>query len=225
MPRLTRYCKFIQEFQEGLDSYISRSHGNRPCRKLRFDISRALARTLYTGRAYRRDVPKGNLYRLLGKIDKQMAADSYKLQRAWYEKCVYGASKGTVASRWKVRRREIACMEEIWSELKFGLTEYRRLIRDGKTAWRFAVDELHEEITIRLEDRAIGDMLFLALEGYAVPKGKGTLFHRSIRHMPGLDPLQRREAPRSWQALLPLHPLKGRAYPGPGRGIRRPHRL
>ena len=176
MPRLPRYCKFIEEFKQGLDSYIDRSHGNRPCRKLRFDISRALAYTLYTGKACRKDVPKGNLYRILGRIGKQMSADGYKLQRAWYEKCVYGASKGTVASRWKVHRREIKCLEELWSELKFGLTEYRRLIRDSKITWRFAVDELHEEVTIRLEDRAIGDMLFLALEGYAVPKGKGTSF-------------------------------------------------
>jgi hypothetical protein len=176
MPRLTRYCKFIERFKDGLDSYIKRRHGNRPCRKLRFDIIRDLAETLYTGRACRKNVPRGNLHTLLGKIEKQMAADRYRLQRAWYEKCVYGASKGTITSRWKVHKREIKCLENLWSEVGLGLTEYKRLIRDSKTAWRFAVDELHEEIVIRLDDRAIGDMLFLALEGYVVPKGRGTSF-------------------------------------------------
>jgi hypothetical protein len=176
MARLPRYCKFIEEFNQELDSYVKRRHGNRPCRKLRFDISRALACTLYTGKACRQEVPRGKLNALLGKIGKQMAADRYKLARAWYEKRIYGASVGTVTSRWKIHRREIKCLEELWSELKFGRTEYRKLIESGKTAWRFAVDELHEEVTIRLEDRAIGDMLFLALEAYSVPKGKGTSF-------------------------------------------------
>lgn len=176
MPRLPRYCSYVRQFRNGLDSYVKRCHGNRPCRKIRLDITRALANTLFTGRADRKKVPKGNLYRLLGKIEKQIARDRYKLQRAWYEKRIYAASKGTVTSRWKVHKREIKCLEELWSELRLTMSEYRRLIRDGKTPWRFAVDELHEDITIRLEDRSIGDMLLLALEAYAVPKGKGTPF-------------------------------------------------
>ena len=176
MPRLTRYCSFIRQFRGALDSYIKRSHGNRPCRKLRSEILLALGLTLFTGKAYRKNVPGGQLHKMLGKIEKQMAADGHKLARAWYEKCVYGASKTTVASRWKVNKREIRCLEELWTELRLGRTEYKRLLRDSQAPWRYAVDQLHEDITIRLEDRAIGDMLLLAFEGYAVPKGKGTSF-------------------------------------------------
>ncbi len=176
MPRLPRYCEFAERFRSELDSYIRRCHGNRPCRKLRSEMTRALACTLFTGKAQRRTLPGGNLQRLLGEIGKRIAADRYNLQRAWYEKCIYGTSKGTIASRWRVHKREIGCLEGLWSELKFTRSEYRRLIQDSKTSWRFAVDELHEDITIRLEDRAIGDLLLLAFEGYAVPKGKGTSF-------------------------------------------------
>lgn len=176
MPRLPRYCNIIRKFRLELDSYIERCYGKRPCRRVRSDIVRALALSLYTGKAVRKKVPRGKLYTLLGRLDKQMAADSYKLQRAWYEKCIYGTSKGTATSRWRVHKQEIRCLETLWTELKFGLSQYRRLIRDSKTSWRYAVDELHEDITIRLEDRAIGDILLLAFEGYAVPKGKGASF-------------------------------------------------
>jgi hypothetical protein len=137
---------------------------------------RALALTLFTGKPVRKDVPRGKLYTLLGKLGKQVVADSFKLQRAWYEKSIYGTSKGTVKARWRVHAREIKCLEQLWAETGLGMTEYRRLIRESKMAWRFAVDELHEDITIRLEDRAIGDILMLAFEGYAVPKGKGAPF-------------------------------------------------
>ena len=176
MPRLTRYCRLVREFESELDSYIARSHGNRACRKLRFEISRALALTLFTGKAHRKNVPRGRLSKLLGRIEKLIVAHKYRLPRAWYERCVYGSSKGTITSRWKVNKREIRCLEALWSKLRFGLTEYKHLIRDGKNSWRFAVDGLHEDVTVRLADRAIGDMLLLAFEGYSVPKGKGTSF-------------------------------------------------
>lgn len=176
MPRLTRYCKYIQEFEEALDSYIKRCHGNRQCRKIRHDIKHALAVTLFTGPADRKSVPRGSLYNLLGRIEKRIVLDEYKIPRAWYEKSIYGASKGTVASRHKVRKRDIKCLEVLWDELDMTVSEYRELVADSETPWRFAVDERHEDMTIRLEDRAIGDMLLLALEGYSVPKGKGTPF-------------------------------------------------
>jgi hypothetical protein len=176
MPRLPLYLSYVKQFKDELDSYVTRCHGNRPCKKLRFDMSRALAHTLFTGRAQRKNVPKGNLSNLLRRIEKRIALDRYKLPSAWYEKCVYGTSKGAVTSRWKVNQREIKCLEELWSELRYGISEYKRLIREGRTDWRFDVDELHEDMTIRLEDRAVGDMLLLALEGYSVPKGRGTRF-------------------------------------------------
>ncbi|MGD9402070.1 MAG: hypothetical protein PVF95_07370 [bacterium] len=176
MPRLTRYCKYIHEFNEALDSYIRRCHGNRRCSKIRFDIKRALAFTLFTGHADRKSVPRGNLYNLLVRIEKRVALDRYKIPRAWYEKSIYGASKGTVSTRHRVHKREIKCLEALWNELDMHLSEYRDLVADSKTPWRFEVDERHEDMTIRLEDRAIGDMLLLALEGYSVPKGKGTPF-------------------------------------------------
>lgn len=176
MPRLPRYCELIRRFNREVDSYIERCHGNRRCGRLRKDLSQALAHTLFTAKAYRTKVPKGKLTRLLNVIAAQIAADQYRLPRAWYERSVYGSSKGTVISRWKVHKREIKCLEDLWTDLGFGLSEYKNLVRGSSATWRFAVDELHEDITVRLEDRAIGDILLLAMEGYAVPKGKGTSF-------------------------------------------------
>jgi hypothetical protein len=176
MPRLPRYCGYISKFNREVDAYIKRCHGNRSCRKLRGDMTRALAMTLFTGKAWRSKVPRGALANLLREIESQSIMDEYKLQRAWYERVVYGTSKGTVTARHKVHRLELKCIEDVWADLRFGLTEYRKAIQDGKNPWRFAVDESHEDITIRLDDRAVGDMLLLAMEAYSVPKGKGTRF-------------------------------------------------
>ncbi len=174
MPRSPRYCAYAGGFRHALDSYIERCHGRRPCNRIRHDALRALAVTLFTGTAEVKNVPKGDPVTILRRIEKQMGLDGYKLARAWYERRIYGAGKGHVCARWKVHRREIKCLETLWSELDFGLGEYRRLVQGRDCSWRYAVDEVHEDLTIKLEDRSIGDMLLLALEAYAVPKGKGT---------------------------------------------------
>jgi hypothetical protein len=176
MPRLPRYCKYVERYNDALDSYIRRCHGNRQCRKIRLGIKRALAVTLFTGNADRKAVPRGRLYNLLVEIERRIALDEHKLPRAWYENVIYSTSKGAVTSRHKVHGREIKCLENLWEEINMSRSEYRHIIRNGRTSWRFEVDERHEDMTIRLEDRAIGDMLLLALEGYSVPKGKGTSF-------------------------------------------------
>lgn len=176
MPKLPRYTRLIRDFNRDVDAHIRRHHGKRACSRLRSDLSRALARTLYTGRANRKAVPKGRLCESIGRIEKQIAADEFKLPRAWYEKCIYGASKMTAATRWKVNSLDIDSLEELWSTLDFSVSEYKKLIQRAEARWRFAVDETHEDLTIRLEDRAIADMLLLALEAFSVPKGKGTPF-------------------------------------------------
>lgn len=176
MPRLTGYGRLIRNFDLEVDSYIRRRCGNRPCRKIRADISRALASTLFTAKAHRRNVPKGNLCMAIGALEKQLAADSYRLPRAWFEARVYGASRKTVTDRWKVKGPDLDALEQLWSDLDFSVSEYKKLIKASRARWRFAVDELHESVTIRLSDRAIADMLLLALEAYTVPKGKGTRF-------------------------------------------------
>ncbi len=176
MPRLPRYSRLIRDFNREVDSYIKRRHGNRACNKLRSDISRALASTLFTAKAHRKGVPKGELCTAIEALEKQIAADEYKLPRAWFETCIHGTSRRTVTTRWKVKNSDMDTLEELWSNLGFSVSEYKKLIRASGARWRFAVDELHETVTIRLGDRAIADMLLLALEAYMVPKGKGTSF-------------------------------------------------
>jgi|GEM_PF-1834218 len=176
MPRQPRYCKLVEDYERELDSYIKRCHGNRKCSRLRLELRRELAHTLYTGRPMGKSITGRPLSRILRRIQRQIAADDYRLPRAWYEKCAYGSSKGTIAYRWKVHKREIRCLEDLWSDLEYGISEYRRLIRSEKVKWRHAVDELHEDVTILLDERAIRDTLLLALEAYAVPKGKGAPF-------------------------------------------------
>ncbi len=176
MPRLTRYSGLIRDFKAEVDSYIKRRHGNRACPKLRSDISRALASTIFTAKAHRKGVPKGKLCMAIGALEKEIAADSYKLPRAWFETCIHGSSRRTVSRRWKVKASDIDALDELWSNVGFSVSEYKKLIRASGARWRFAVDELHESVTIRLGDRAIADMLLLALEAYMVPKGKGTSF-------------------------------------------------
>ena len=176
MPRLTRYSKLIRDFNLEVDSYIRRRYGNRPCLKTRSDISRALAGTLFTAKAYRKGVPRGKICMAIGALEKTLAADSFKLPRAWFEARMYGASRKTVIDRWKVKGPDLDALEQLWTDLGFSGSEYKKLIKTSRVRWRFAVDELHESVTIRLSDRAIADMLLLALEAYTVPKGKGTAF-------------------------------------------------
>jgi len=176
VPRLTRYGRQIRDFNLEVDSYIKRRCGNRPCTKLRSDISRALASTLITAKAHRKSVPKGKLCKAIGALEKDLATDNFKLPRAWFETRIYGASRKTVTDRWKVKGPDLDTLEQLWSDLGFSVSEYKKLIKTSGARWRFAVDELHESVAIRLSDRAIADMLLLAMEAYTVPKGKGTKF-------------------------------------------------
>ena len=176
MPGLTRYRRLIQDFNREADSYIKRRHGNRPCARLRSDMSRALANTLFTAKAHRKGVPRGKLCTLIGALEKNLAAGEFALPRAWFEATVYGTSRKTVTSRWKVKGADLDALQVLWAGLGFTVSEYKKLIRTSRSRWRFAVDELHESVTIKLSDRAITDMLLLAMEAYTVPKGKGTRF-------------------------------------------------
>jgi hypothetical protein len=44
------------------------------------------------------------------------------------------------------------------------------LIHTTQPPWTFDVDEMHEEVIVWLDDRAIEDIVLVALEAYAVPK-------------------------------------------------------
>jgi hypothetical protein len=176
LPKLTRYSRLIRDFNLEVDSYIKRRYGNRPCHRIRSGIHMALATTLFTAKAYRRNVPKGRLCKAIVALEKALVADGYRLPRAWFEARMFGTSRKTVMNRWEVKGQDLDALEKLWSDLGFSTSEYKKLIKTSRARWRFAVDELHESVTIRLSDHAIADMLLLALEAYAVPKGKGTRF-------------------------------------------------
>jgi hypothetical protein len=176
MPRLPRYSQLIEEFDRRLNTYIKRCHGNRLCRRVRSDARRALAQTLFTGRTPKKNVPRGRVSSLLAEIGKEIVEDEYSLPRAWYEHCAYQTSKSTLVSRWKVHRYEIRDLESLWDDLDYTMQEYLALIEKSGAAWRFEVDEMHEDLTLVLDEKAIEDILLLALEAYAVPKGRGSTF-------------------------------------------------
>ena len=111
MRRLSRYSRLIRDFEVEVDLYIKRRHGNRACARLRSDISRALARTVFTAKAHCKGVPKGKLCQALGALEKEIAADDYRLPRAWFETCIYGATRRTVNRRWKVKSPDIDTLE------------------------------------------------------------------------------------------------------------------
>jgi len=146
VPRLTRYGRLIRDFNLEVDSYIKRRCGNRPCTKLRSDISRALASTLITAKAHRKSVPKGKLCKAIGALEKDLATDNFKLPRAWFETRIYGASRKTVTDRWKVKGPDLDTLEQLWSDLGFSVSEYKKLMKTSGARWRFVVDELHESV-------------------------------------------------------------------------------
>jgi hypothetical protein len=107
---------------------------------------------------------------MLRKFEHQMAADDYRLPKAWYENRIYGASRASVSFRWHVSPSEIKYMEQLWSDLRHSREEYRKSLRRNPQEWRADVDELHEDVVIWLDDRAIEDIVLVALEAYAVPR-------------------------------------------------------
>ena len=176
VARLPRYCKLIDTYREEVESYLSASYGNRQCEGIRQNLLRTLSHTLFTGKVPRDDLPERKLKTILRKIERTMAEDDYRIARAWYENRTYGASRRTSAFRWRVHPKEIKYLEELWTELRYSRDEYRKMLEKARIGWQFAVDEVHEEVAVWLDDRAIEDIVLVALEAYAVPKGKGVRF-------------------------------------------------
>jgi hypothetical protein len=170
MPRLSRYCDVIKKYREQVDAYMTTCYGKRRYKRIRRGLLRKLADTLMTGEVPAEDLPDRTLSRMLSKAQRQISEDDYDLSKAWYERRTYGATPGGAASHWHVKPLEIKYLEQLWMDLRYSQEEYRALIEQAQPDWSFDVDELHEDIVVWLDDKAIEDIVLVALEAYAVPR-------------------------------------------------------
>jgi hypothetical protein len=170
---LPRYCKAIVKYRDLVEAYQTEAYGNRPSWRLRADLLRQLLATLMTGKTPHDNLPDKRLVASLRKLRQDLRRDDYRLCKAWYENRIYGTSRRAVTFSWHVHALEIKYMEQLWSELRYTREEYRKLLTDAEVTWRFEADESHEEVLVWLDDHAIEDIVLVALEAYAVPKGRG----------------------------------------------------
>jgi hypothetical protein len=175
MPRLPRYCEIIARFRSRIDDYMTASYGKRDYSRLRNTFLRGLLETLMTGQRPQEEIPDRKLAAMLKQAELQSTQDDHRLAKAWYERRVYKSGRGAVASRWRVRPAEIRYLEQLWADLRYTQEEYRALIEDAGADWTFVVDEMHEEIVVWLDEKAIEDIVLVALEAYAVPR-RGVAF-------------------------------------------------
>ncbi|MFH1220345.1 MAG: hypothetical protein V1694_07805 [Candidatus Eisenbacteria bacterium] len=173
MPRLPLYCRIIDRYKDLVDAHQTEAHGNRPSWRLRANLLRQLLATLMTGKTPHDNLPDRKLISTLKKLRQRLRHDEYRLCKAWYENRIYGTSKRTLLASWQLHPLEIKYLEQLWSDLRYTRDEYRKLLTDTEATWQFEVDERHEEVVIWLDDRAIGDIVLVGLESYAVPKGRG----------------------------------------------------
>jgi hypothetical protein len=176
MPRLPQYCRIINDYRQRVDSYLKETYGHHRYKRLRNNLLRGLILTLLTGKEPKEKPDDRALRSILRKLGQQMASHQYRIPKAWFEHRRYGAGRRTVAFRWRVHPREMKYLEDLWHELRYNMEEYRALLDETRPAWRFDVDEIHEEVIVWLDDRAIEDIVLVALEAYAVPKGRGVRF-------------------------------------------------
>lgn len=173
MARLPRYCQAITKYRDLVDAYQTAAFGNRPSWRLRADLLRQLLATLMTGKTPHDNLPDRKLISLLRKLRQDIRNDGCRLCKAWYENRIYGTGRRTLAFSWHLHAPELKYLEQLWAELRYTREEYRKLLVDTGVTWQFEVDESHEEVVIWLDDRAIEDIVLVALEAYAVPKGRG----------------------------------------------------
>ena len=176
MPRLPRYCQAISKYRELVDAYQTEVFGNRPSWRLRADLLRQLLATLMTGKTPHDNLPDRKMVSALRKVRQDIRNDGHRLCKAWYENRTYGTGRRTLAFNWQVHTTELKYLEQLWTELRYTREEYRKLLVDTGATWQFEVDEGHEEVVIWLDDRAIEDIVLVALEAYAVPKGRGSRY-------------------------------------------------
>jgi hypothetical protein len=170
MPRRPRYSRAIRAYRDLVDTYLSKSHGNRRPRRLTAQFLKPLMTTLLTGRVPREKPPDRKLRALLADVGKQMASDDYRLPKAWYEHSCYGASQRSAASQWRVSPAELRDLDRLRQDLRYTNERYRSLVDKIRPGWTYAVDECHEDVVIWLEDGAIEDIVLVGLEAYAVPR-------------------------------------------------------
>jgi hypothetical protein len=129
-----------------------------------------------TGKTPHDNLPDRKLISTLRKLRQDLRQDTYRLCKAWYENRTYGTSRRTLSFGWHVHPLELKYLEQLWSELRYTREEYRNLLSETEVTWQFEVDEGHEEVVIWLDDRAIEDIVLVAMESYAVPKGRGSKY-------------------------------------------------
>ena len=175
MPRRPRYCEIIDKYRERIDAYMTASYGKRKHTRRRHALLRAVMATLMTGKRPTEETPDRKLTAMLKQAEQQAAKDDNRLAKAWYEMILYKTSPAAAASRWRVKPLEIKYLEQLWEDLRYSQDEYRTLIEKTGTDWTFDVDEKHEEIVVSLDEKAIEDIVLVALEAYAVPR-RGVAF-------------------------------------------------
>jgi hypothetical protein len=173
MARLPRYCRVVSKYREVVDAYQTEVLGNRPSWRLRANLLRQLLATLVAGKTPHDNLPDRRLISILRKLRKDLRSDDFRLCKAWYENRIYGTSRRTLSFSWQIHPRELMCLEQLWAEVRYTREEYRKLLAETQVTWQFDVDEDHEEVVIWLDNRAIEDIVLVALEAYAVPKGRG----------------------------------------------------
>ncbi len=173
MARLPRYTSLVRSFEEALERIFS--EGNRRQVRLKTDLQRGLLQTLLTGNPPLHDSFPRRLSSILRKISHQITRDDFSLPKACYEMKLYGASPKAASEHWGLNLRDIRTLDGLWKETGFTVDEYKKIITDLEPDWIFDVEERHEEIVIWLDDRAIEDIVLVALEAYTVPR-KGLKF-------------------------------------------------
>jgi hypothetical protein len=170
MSRLPRYCEIINRYESGVDAYLTTTYGNRRYRRIRNNLLSSLLTTLMTGKRPADKPADRKLASMLARLESQLASDNYRLSKAWYENRVYRTGRRAIASRWQVRSLEIKYLDKLWSDLRYSVYDYTNLINKAQPTWTFDVDEMHEDVIVWLDDRAIEDIVLVALEAYAVPR-------------------------------------------------------
>ncbi len=113
---------------------------------------------------------------LAARIQKEAhAARADALGKAVLEHTEFGASRQSVCRGWRVHPSEWRYLAELAGYLGERMARGVRL-REWPPAWVSEVEEYHEQLKVFVEDLALHDMLFGALEAYTVPKGPGSRY-------------------------------------------------
>lgn len=113
---------------------------------------------------------------LARRIERQVHADrGDTLGKALLEHTEFGASRQNVCRGWRVHASEWRYVAELARYLGERMARGVPL-RDWPPAWVSEVEEYHEQIGVVVEELALHDMLFGALEAYTVPQGRGSRY-------------------------------------------------